>query len=180
MLRSAILAGAISCALLSAAAAAPRHSVVPSSAISNCNAPVCEATQIAPVDRRAAARARASQCCFGTPMQPGETVQGFISGGISRPSMWVPGRLSCARNVNAWLTSQGRAGTGSDMALSFLGYGSPSSAVPGALVVTSRGRRGRGRGHVSIVSRVEGGQVYAWTSTGGWHEYAVRGGVYRY
>jgi diadenosine tetraphosphatase ApaH/serine/threonine PP2A family protein phosphatase len=46
--------------------------------------------------------------------------------------------------------------------------------VPGAVAVSSRGRRG---GHVAIVSRIIGGQIYVWNPSPrgqGWQEIAYR------
>lgn len=88
--------------------------------------------------------------------------------GVGRPNVFVRGRLTCARNVNAALASMGIRGTGSAMAKSFLNWGRPSAPVPGAVAVYNRGGR---KGHVAIVSRVEGGHVYVWNpGRGGWRE----------
>jgi hypothetical protein len=92
---------------------------------------------------------------------------------IARPSRYIAGRLICAINVNAALAERGIRGTGSALAKSFLGWGRASEPVPGAVAVSSR----RGGGHVAIVSRVEGGQVYVWNPSPqgrGWQEVAYR------
>ena len=92
---------------------------------------------------------------------------------ITRPGLYVAGRLRCAVNVNAALAERGISGTGSALAKSFLGWGRSSGPVPGAVVVSSR----RGGGHVAIVSRIEGGQVYVWNPSPrgrGWQELAYR------
>lgn len=91
-----------------------------------------------------------------------------------RPSRYVAGRLKCAVNVNLALAERGIKGTGSALAKSFLSWGRPSSPVPGAVAVSSRGRRG---GHVAIVSRVEGGRIYVWNPSSrgqGWKETVYR------
>ena len=93
---------------------------------------------------------------------------------IGRPARYIAGRLICAVNVNAALAERGIRGTGSAMAKSFLRWGQSSAPVPGAVAVSSRGRRG---GHVAIVSRVEGGRVYVWNPSSrgrGWQEVACR------
>lgn len=86
--------------------------------------------------------------------------------GIHRPNVWIAGRLSCARNVNAALAAMGRHGTGSAMAKSFLTWGSASGPLPGAVAVYNRGRNPKA-GHVAIVSRVVGGTVYIWNPVRG-------------
>jgi hypothetical protein len=97
-----------------------------------------------------------------------------------RPSRFIAGRLICAVNVNAALAERGIRGTGSAWAKSFLSWGiSAGGPVPGAVIVSSR----RGGGHVAIVSRVEGGVVYAWNATGGqrgWREIPYRHPVLDY
>jgi hypothetical protein len=93
---------------------------------------------------------------------------------VARPGRYIAGRLICAINVNAALAERGIRGTGSAVAKSFLGWGRASGPVPGAIAVSSRGRRG---GHVAIVSRVEGGRVYVWNPSPrgrGWQEQAYR------
>lgn len=93
---------------------------------------------------------------------------------VARPGRYVAGRLRCAVNVNAALAERGIKGTGSALAKSFLRWGNASGPVPGAVAVSSRGRRG---GHVAIVSRVEGGQVFVWNPSSrgrGWREVAYR------
>ncbi|WP_445488561.1 hypothetical protein [Rhodopseudomonas sp. RCAM05734] len=96
------------------------------------------------------------------------------AGRIARPGRYIAGRLICAVNVNAALAERGIRGTGSAKAKSFLDWGQASGPVPGAVVVSNRGRHG---GHVAIVSRVEGGQVYVWNPSPrgrGWQEVAYR------
>ncbi len=96
------------------------------------------------------------------------------AGRIARPGRYIAGRLICAINVNAALAERGIRGTGSAMAKSFLEWGRASAPVPGAVAVSSRGRRG---GHVAIVSRIEGGRVYVWNPSPrgrGWQEVAYR------
>lgn len=97
-----------------------------------------------------------------------------------RPSRFIPGRLICAINVGAALAERGIKGTGSALALSYLHWGrSAGGPVPGAVIVSAR----RGGGHVAIVSRVEGGVVYAWNATGGqsgWREIPYRHPVLDY
>jgi hypothetical protein len=99
---------------------------------------------------------------------------------VGRPSRYIPGRLVCAVNVNAALAERGIRGTGSALAKSFLHWGrSAGGPVPGAVIVSSR----RWGGHVAIVSRVEGGIVYAWNATGrrrGWREIPYRKRVIDY
>jgi uncharacterized protein (TIGR02594 family) len=63
------------------------------------------------------------------------------------------GALWCARFMNMVLEKSGRRGTGSNMAKSFAGYGRRVSGPQvGAIAVMSRGRGG---GHVGIVSGVD-------------------------
>ncbi|WP_445490163.1 hypothetical protein [Rhodopseudomonas sp. RCAM05734] len=95
------------------------------------------------------------------------------AGRIARPGRYIAGRLICAVNVNAALAERGIRGTGSALALSYLGWGRASAPVPGAVAVSAR----RGGGHVAIVSRVEGGQVYVWNPSPrgrGWREQPYR------
>lgn len=95
-------------------------------------------------------------------------------GSIARPVRYIAGRLICAINVNSALAERGIIGTGSARAKSFLTWGMASAPVPGAVAVSSRGRRG---GHVAIVSRVERGRVYVWNPSPrgrGWQEQAYR------
>lgn len=97
------------------------------------------------------------------------------AGRIARPGRYIAGRLICAINVNAALAERGIRGTGSALAKSFLGWGRASVPVPGAVAVAVSARRGGG--HVAIVSRVEGGQVYVWNPSprgSGWQEVAYR------
>jgi hypothetical protein len=97
---------------------------------------------------------------------------GMVS--IAKPARYIAGRLICAINVNSALAERGIVGTGSALAKSFLSWGRSSPPVPGAIAVSSRGRRG---GHVAIVSRVEGGRVYVWNPSPrgrGWQEQAYR------
>lgn len=100
---------------------------------------------------------------------------------IARPSRYIPGRLICAVNVGVALAERGIQGTGSALARSYLRWGrSAGGPVPGAVIVSPRGRRG---GHVAIVSRVENGVVYAWNATGGqsgWREIPYRHHVIDY
>lgn len=93
---------------------------------------------------------------------------------IVAPAHYIAGRLVCAINVNAALAERGIQGTGSPRAKSFLGWGSSSGPVPGAVAVYNRGRN-RMSGHVAIVSRVEGGKVYVLNPTRrGWIEHVYR------
>ena len=63
------------------------------------------------------------------------------------------GALWCARFMNMVLEKSGRRGTGSNMARSFASYGSRVSGPQvGAIAVMSRGRGG---GHVGIVSGID-------------------------
>lgn len=63
------------------------------------------------------------------------------------------GRLWCARFMNMVLERAGHRGTGSDMARSFAGYGQRVSGPQvGAIAVMGRGRGG---GHVGVVSGVD-------------------------
>lgn len=98
----------------------------------------------------------------------------------SRPLRYIAGRLVCAVNVGQALAERGIKGTGSALALSYLKWGrSAGGPVPGAVIVSRR----RGGGHVAIVSRVEGGVVYAWNATGGrygWREIPYRKAVLDY
>jgi hypothetical protein len=100
--------------------------------------------------------------------------------GIARPVRYIAGRLICAVNVGAALAERGIKGTGSALALSYLHWGrSAGGPVPGAVIVSAR----RGGGHVAIVSRVQGGVVYAWNATGGqrgWREIPYRHRVLDY
>jgi hypothetical protein len=92
---------------------------------------------------------------------------------VARPGRYIAGRLICAVNVGSALAERGIAGTGSALALSYLRWGRASPPVPGAVAVSAR----RGGGHVSIVSRVEGKQVYVWNPSPrgrGWQEVAYR------
>jgi uncharacterized protein (TIGR02594 family) len=63
------------------------------------------------------------------------------------------GRLWCARFMNMVLEKSGHRGTGSDMARSFASYGQRISGPQvGAIAVMSRGRGG---GHVGVVSGID-------------------------
>jgi hypothetical protein len=100
--------------------------------------------------------------------------------GIAKPVRFIAGRLVCAANVNAALAERGIRGTGSRLAMSFRNWGrSAGGPVPGAVILSAR----RGGGHVAIVSRIEGGIVYAWNATGGrrgWREIPYRKRVIDY
>jgi uncharacterized protein (TIGR02594 family) len=74
--------------------------------------------------------------------------RGYLgSNPTGRSSLW------CARFLNMVLERSGRRGTGSDMASSFASYGSRISGPQvGAIAVMSRGKGG---GHVGIVSGVD-------------------------
>jgi hypothetical protein len=90
----------------------------------------------------------------------------------AKPSGFIPGRLICAVNVNAELARRGIKGTGSALAKSFLKWGRSSQPVPGAVAVYNRGGS---KGHVAIVSRVEGSTVWVWNpSRRGWREQVYR------
>jgi hypothetical protein len=99
---------------------------------------------------------------------------------LGRPSRFIAGRLSCARNVGVALAERGIKGTGSALALSYLHWGrSAGGPVPGAVIVSSR----RGGGHVALVSRVVNGVVFAWNASGGqrgWREIQYRHRVIDY
>ncbi|MBR1230190.1 hypothetical protein JQ600_35435 [Bradyrhizobium sp. AUGA SZCCT0176] len=103
-----------------------------------------------------------------------------VAEAVGRPLRYISGRLICAVNVNAALAERGIKGTGSALARSFLSWGrSAGGPVPGAVIVSAR----RGGGHVAIVSRVQGGVVYAWNATGGqrgWREIPYRKHVIDY
>jgi hypothetical protein len=93
--------------------------------------------------------------------------------GLFRLMETIAGRLICAVNVGAALAERGIRGTGSALALSYLRWGRASPPVPGAVAVSAR----RGGGHVAIVSRVEGSQIYVWNPSPrgrGWQEVAYR------
>jgi uncharacterized protein (TIGR02594 family) len=63
-------------------------------------------------------------------------------------------RAWCAAFVNATLSKAGLPGTGSNMARSFLNYGTPIEAAslrPGDIAVFPRGAPGAGLGHVGFV-----------------------------
>lgn len=81
---------------------------------------------------------------------------------------YIHGRLVCAINVNAELAARGIPGTGSAMAKSFLSWGSPTEAQPGAVAVFNRGR-GKS-GHVAIVHSVrdDGTIMYLNPGRRGW------------
>lgn len=93
---------------------------------------------------------------------------------VAAPARFIGGKLICAINVNAALAERGIQGTGSALAKSFLRWGYSTGPTPGAVAVYHRGRDPRS-GHVAIVSRVEGGQVYIWNPTRrGWVEQVQR------
>jgi hypothetical protein len=66
---------------------------------------------------------------------------------------YVPGRLTCAINVNRLLAMKGVEGTGTARALDFLSWGHPTAPKPGAVQIE---RRGRNSGHVRVVSHHDG------------------------
>lgn len=118
-----------------------------------------------PVVRRAGRAPKARQeAAYRGPAVPA------ASYAIGQPARYISGRLICAVNVNAALAERGIKGTGSALAMSFRRWGrSAGGPVPGAVILSAR----RGGGHVAIVSRVEGGIVYAWNASGrqrGWRE----------
>lgn len=127
-------------------------------------------------DRAVVSRRRATErpvSAVGAPSPSLEYTMATGADRIARPMRYIAGRLICAINVNAALAERGIRGTGSALAKSFLGWGVASGPVPGAVAVSSR----RGGGHVAIVSRVEGGQVYVWNPSPrgrGWQEVAYR------
>lgn len=128
-----------------------------------------------PVVRRAVRAPKARHgASYGAPV-----VQS-TSYAIGRPGRYISGRLICAVNVNAALAERGVRGTGSALAMSFRRWGrSAGGPVPGAVILSAR----RGGGHVAIVSRVEGGIVYAWNASGrqrGWREIPYRKRVIDY
>lgn len=153
----------------------------------------CEAAYASTRDQVLTARGRyvASQVGFGAPVvrravrAPKARHVAFYkvsSSGyaIGQPARYIPGRLICAVNVNAALAERGIKGTGSALAMSFRHWGrSAGGPVPGAVILSAR----RGGGHVAIVSRVEGGIVYAWNASGrqrGWREIKYRKRVIDY
>ena len=70
-----------------------------------------------------------------------------------RASLW------CATFVNMIERKAGRRGTGSDMARSFITYGTRvSTPRPGDIVVSTRRGGGKGSGHVGIFSHYEKGR----------------------
>ena len=69
----------------------------------------------------------------------------------STPRGHTTRRLGCADNVNLALSERGIVGSGSSRALDFLKWGVRSRPLPGAVAVYGRGR---GSGHVAVVSRV--------------------------
>jgi hypothetical protein len=83
-----------------------------------------------------------------------------VRGAISAPAGFIGGPLKCAVNVNAALAAKGIQGTGSAWAKSFLDWGRPSAAVPGAVAVYHRGGRKSRSGHVAVLSRGEATTVY--------------------
>lgn len=127
-----------------------------------------------PVVRRAVRAPKARQeASYRVPSQS-------VSYAVGQPARFIPGRLICAVNVNAALAERGIRGTGSALAMSFRRWGrSAGGPVPGAVILSAR----RGGGHVAIVSRVEGGIVYAWNASGrqrGWREIPYRKRVIDY
>ncbi|MEH2476261.1 hypothetical protein V1281_002570 [Nitrobacteraceae bacterium AZCC 2161] len=110
---------------------------------------------------------------FGVPSPSLEYTMRTGAERVARPARYIAGRLICAVNVNSALAERGIRGTGSALAKSFLGWGRASAPVAGAVAVSGR----RGGGHVAIVSRVEGNQVYVWNPSPrgrGWQEVAYR------
>lgn len=97
----------------------------------------------------------------------------FVVPSEARPSGFIHGALKCAANVNAELARRGIKGTGSALAKSFLKWGRSSHPVPGAVAIY---HRYGDRGHVAIVSRVEGSTVYVWNPSRrhGWREQVYR------
>jgi hypothetical protein len=65
---------------------------------------------------------------------------------------FIRGRFVCAANLNRLLAHRGKAGTGSNLAMSFLSWGVASGPRPGAVQVERR----RGGGHVKLVSHHDG------------------------
>jgi hypothetical protein len=124
--------------------------------------------------RRARSRtATPPASAFGAPSPSLEYTMRTGAERVARPARYVAGRLICAINVGSALAERGIKGTGSALALSYLKWGRASAPVPGAVAVSGR----RGGGHVAIVSRVEGNQVYVWNPSPrgrGWQEVAYR------
>jgi hypothetical protein len=118
---------------------------------------------------------------FSNPLQRiGVPVFTAAGAAIARPARYIGGRLICAVNLNAALAERGIKGTGSALAHSFDHWGVRSPVpVPGAVAVTDR----RGGGHVALISRVEGGRVFAWNPSSrgrGWREVEYTGRHARY
>jgi hypothetical protein len=110
---------------------------------------------------------------FGAPSPSLEYTMRTGAERVARPARYIAGPLICAINVGSALAERGIKGTGSALALSYLKWGRASDPVPGAVAVSGR----RGGGHVAIVSRVEGNQVYVWNPSPrgrGWREAAYR------
>jgi hypothetical protein len=171
MLKSAILAGALLCALSINAEARQRKAVV---ADPGCNVLwPCEGVAPSP---------RGEHIAKALGVGSAQKVYTPSFGSISRPIRYVAGRLICAINVNLALAERGIKGTGSALAHSFDHWGiRVAYPVPGAVAVTDR----RGGGHVAIVARVDpDGRVLAWNPSPrgrGWElvEYTHRHARYR-
>jgi hypothetical protein len=194
MLKTVLAACALLCALTINAEARQRHKATGMHPDCNVTMP-CVAPSASTPEQVRVARGRyvARQLGFGSAIerravrapkaQPAASYgvpSPSIGYSLSRPSRYIAGRLICAVNVGAALAERGIRGTGSALALSYLRWGrSAGGPVPGAVIVSGR----RGGGHVAIVSRVEGGIVYAWNATGGqrgWREIPYRHRVIDY
>jgi uncharacterized protein (TIGR02594 family) len=91
--------------------------------------------------------ARAPEIGWGSSALVAEARRWVGTNPTGRRSLW------CARFMNFVLQRAGHAGTGSDMAGAFAGYGRRiSEPRVGAIAVMSRGRRG---GHVGVVSGID-------------------------
>jgi uncharacterized protein (TIGR02594 family) len=78
--------------------------------------------------------------------------------GATAAQMGVRRTLWCAAGLNKWLRDAGLPGTNSDMARSFVNYGSRIHGTQvGAIAVSTRGKSNRS-GHVAVVSRIEDGR----------------------
>lgn len=82
----------------------------------------------------------------------------LFSSAAAAPRGFIRGSLKCATNVNAYLASIGRKGTGSLLAASFLSWGSPSDGGPGSVAVYKR----RGGHHAAVVAFIKDGKRYIW------------------
>jgi hypothetical protein len=184
MLRSAILASALLCALSVNAEARQRHRVMPACIETGTNLqPSCMGNDfLAGVKIRVTLKRVRSVPKVSIKHLDRHSGGQASFGSIARPIRYIAGRLICAINVNAALAERGIKGTGSALAHSFDHWGVRiAQPVPGAVAVTDR----RGGGHVAYVARVDpDGRVFAWNPSPrgrGWElvEYTHRHARYR-